>query len=76
MKKEVKLTAIIEKTDDGGYVGQLQEFPEVISQGDTIDLLIANLQDAFALWISCVKKDNQLITKGRNHIIRRKISFA
>lgn len=31
------LTAIIEKSEDGWYVGQIEEFSPVISQGKTID---------------------------------------
>lgn len=44
-------TAIIEKSDDGYYVGQLQEIPEVIAQGKTIDELNQNLLDALQLVI-------------------------
>ncbi|HPE33522.1 MAG TPA: type II toxin-antitoxin system HicB family antitoxin [Bacteroidales bacterium] len=32
----MKLTAIIEKSDDGWYVGQFEEIPAVLSQGKTI----------------------------------------
>lgn len=32
----MKLTALIEKSKDGWYVGQIQEFPAAISQGKTI----------------------------------------
>ena len=31
--KHINFTAIIEKSEDGWYVGQLEELPEVISQG-------------------------------------------
>ena len=34
--KKMDYTAIIEKSDDGFYVGQIQEIPEVISQGETL----------------------------------------
>ena len=49
MKPE--FNAIIEKSEDGWYVGQLQEMPEVISQGKTIEELEENLKDAFDLII-------------------------
>ena len=50
--KHIDFTAIIEKSEDGWYVGQLEELPEVISQGKTIDELKINLQDALELIIS------------------------
>ena len=31
--KHIDFTAIIEKSEDGWFVGQLEEFPDVISQG-------------------------------------------
>ena len=45
--KQFDFTAIIEKSNDGWYVGQLEELPEVISQGKTVQELKQNLQDAF-----------------------------
>ncbi len=49
--KKMSFTAIIEKSDDGFYVGQVQEFPEAISQGKTIEELKNNLLDALQLVI-------------------------
>lgn len=40
------LTAIIEQTENGWFVGQLEEIPEVLSQGRTKEELMANLRDA------------------------------
>lgn len=37
----MKFTAIIEKSDDGWYVGQIEEIPAAISQGKTIEELKA-----------------------------------
>jgi predicted RNase H-like HicB family nuclease len=45
----MKLTAIIEKSNDGWYVGQLEEIPAVLSQGKTIKKLKENLLDALQL---------------------------
>lgn len=35
--------------DDGWYVGQLAEVPEVISQAITLEELQENIKDAFAM---------------------------
>jgi predicted RNase H-like HicB family nuclease len=47
----MKLTAIIEKSNDGWYVGQLEEIPAVLSQGKTIKELKENLLDALQLFL-------------------------
>ncbi len=66
-----------EKTDDGWYVGQLLEHPEVISQGKSLKELIANLMDAFNLVME-VKEDaispkkSTKITSKSQTVIRKK----
>ncbi len=45
----MNLTAIIEKGENGWYVGQIEEIPAVISQGRTIEELKFNLLDALQL---------------------------
>ncbi len=37
--------------DDGWYVGKLKEVPGVFSQGETIEELEKNIQDAYKLMI-------------------------
>ena len=37
--------------DEGWYVGKLKEIPGVFSQGETIDELEKNIQDAYKLMI-------------------------
>jgi predicted RNase H-like HicB family nuclease len=49
--EKIDFTAIIVESNDGWYVGQLQEMPEVISQGKTIEELQENLMDALHLVI-------------------------
>jgi predicted RNase H-like HicB family nuclease len=51
----MKLTTIIEKSDDGWYVGQIEEMPAALSQGRTIEELKANLLDALNLLIETNK---------------------
>ena len=47
----MKLTALIEKSDDGWFVGQLEELPEILSQGKTVSELKSNLLDALIVII-------------------------
>jgi len=76
MKKGLKLTAIIKQAKSGKYVGQLQEFPEVLSQGDTVPELMENLQDAFSLLMESNRKDNKMLAKGDGPVIMRKLSIV
>ena len=73
--KHIDFTAIIEKSDDGWYVGQLEELPEVISQGKTLQELKQNLQDALDLVISNARETTLSLYEGKK-FIRRKLSFA
>ncbi len=73
--KKMDYTAIIEKSDDGYYVGQLQEIPEVIAQGKTIDELNQNLLDALQLVIDYQREHTLSLYKG-HQIIRHKLNFA
>lgn len=73
--KKLNYTAIIEKSDDGFYVGQVQEIPEAIAQGITINELKQNLLDALQLVIDYQREQTLSQYKGRK-IIRRKLNFA
>ena len=42
-------TAIIERDENGMFVGQIDEVPAAISQGETLEELKDNLQDALEL---------------------------
>ena len=68
-------TAIIEKSDDGWYVGQVQEIPEAIAQGKTIEELKQNLLDAMELVIDVHREQTNNLYQGRK-IIKRKLNIA
>ncbi|MBI4645344.1 MAG: type II toxin-antitoxin system HicB family antitoxin [Bacteroidia bacterium] len=75
MKTKFQLTAIIEKSDDGWYVGQLQEIPAVISQGKTIQELLENLHDALELLID-TQREMTLKEYSGKKIIKRKLHYV
>lgn len=45
----MKITLKITIEEDGFYIGQLKEFPEVITEGKTEAELIENIKDALSL---------------------------
>lgn len=73
--KTFDYTAIIEKSDDGWYVGQVQEVPEAIAQGKTIEELKQNLLDAMQLVIDFNREQTNSLYQGRK-IMKRKLNLA
>ena len=59
---KISFNARIEKGENGWYVGQIEEMPEVISQGKTIEELNENLMDAFRIYESNQWKANNCPT--------------
>jgi predicted RNase H-like HicB family nuclease len=73
--KKAELTIIVQKDKESGWlVGQLEEFPSVISQGENIDELKENLKDALKLVLEYQKDD---LTKKylKEKVIKRKMQF-
>ena len=62
----MQLTAIIERSPDGWLVGQLEELPEVISQGRTQDELMENLRDAMEQLFLANKEQAAMDNAGRD----------
>jgi predicted RNase H-like HicB family nuclease len=52
----MKFTAIIEKGENGWFVGQVEELPAAMSQGKTIEELKENLLDAVRLLLDTNKE--------------------
>ena len=71
----MKLTAIIEKGENGWLVGQVEEIPAVMSQGKSIDELKENLIDALHLYLETQKEltDQEYLGKS---IIREELILA
>jgi len=70
--KNISITAIVQKTPEGGYIGQLQEFPEVLSQGKTIEELKENLEDALNLILETRRKTTKEAYRGKK-IMNKKL---
>lgn len=48
-------------TDDGWFVGNLREVPNVFSQGKSLEELKTNIQDAIDLWL---RKSQTAVSKS------------
>ena len=71
----MKLTALIEKSNDGWFVGQLEELPEVLSQGKTIGELKSNLLDALNLLLDSNRKNVAFDNRGKE-VIREQLEVG
>lgn len=54
---EMKLTAIYEKADEGGYIGYVAELPGANTQGDTLEETRENLKEAVSLLLQCYRDE-------------------
>lgn len=59
------LTILVEKGEDGWLVGQIEEYPAVISQGKTITELKENLTDALKLYLDYQRDELKKQNKGK-----------
>jgi len=73
--KNFRFTAVIEKGENGWYVGQVEEMPEAISQGKTVAELLENLKDALQLVLETKRESVNIQFKGRK-TIKRKLIIA
>jgi predicted RNase H-like HicB family nuclease len=73
--KKFDYTPITEKNGDGWYVGQVQEIPEAIAQGKTIEELKENLRNALELVIDFQRVQTNNLYQGRK-MLKQKINLA
>ena len=71
----MRFTAIIERDKDGIYVGQIEEIPAAISQGDTLEELKENLQDALELIFMVNREEVEANYQGKI-FFREKITIS
>lgn len=54
---ELKLTAIYEKAEEGGFVGYVAELPGANTQGETMEEARENLKEAVSLLLECYRAE-------------------
>jgi len=47
----MKLKAVIHSAEEGGYWAEVSALPGCITEGDSMDEVLANLQDAIQGWL-------------------------
>ncbi len=57
-----KFHVIIEKDEDGGFIGKVAELKGCLSQGDSLDELMTNVKEAIELCLEVQKDELSDIT--------------
>lgn len=70
----MKLTAVFEPADEGGYVCWLEEMPGVQSQGETMEEAKANLADALKVSLDYLHERARSTASTR--AVRQIVEFA
>ena len=47
----MKITVLVHDAEEGGFWAEVPALPGCVSQGDTMDELIANVREAIAGWL-------------------------
>lgn len=66
---------MVEKGENGYFVGQIVEYPAALSQGKTVEELENNLKDALKLLLK-VQTDQLKLEYAKRKAIKRKVTFA
>ena len=75
MKANLKLTAVFEEAEEGGYIAFFEELPGVNTQGETLEEAKANLLEALDL----VMDTERMLSEenlGKKKVIKESLVFA
>ena len=75
MKAKLKLTAVFEEVEEGGYIAFVEELPGVNSQGETLDEAKVNLMEALELVMDTQRMLSEKTLYNKN-VIREPLHFA
>jgi predicted RNase H-like HicB family nuclease len=53
----MKLKVVLEHSDEGGFTVYVPALPGCISEGETVDEALANIQDAIELYLEPIEDD-------------------
>ncbi len=75
MNAKLKLTAVFEKAEEGGYIAFFEELPGVNTQGETITEAKENLLEALDLVMDTQRMLSEKNLENRN-VIKESLLFA
>jgi predicted RNase H-like HicB family nuclease len=72
----LNLTAVFEPVPEGGFLAGFEEFPDVFSEGETIEKAKANLLDALELVMSYHRDEARKAKGDSSAIVRETFELA
>ena len=75
MKTKLKLTAVFEEAEEGGYIAFIEELPGVNTQGETLEESKSNLLEALDLVLQTQRELSEKEQGGRK-FIKEPLEFA
>ena len=75
MKTKLKLTAVFEEAEEGGYIAFIEELPGVNTQGETLEESKENLLEALDLVLQ-TQRDISKKEQGGRKFIKESLEFA
>lgn len=75
MKAKLKLTAVFEQAEEGGYIAFFEELPGVNTQGETMNEAKENLLEALDLVMDTQRMLSEKSLGNRN-VIKESLLFA
>ncbi len=75
MKTKLKLTAVFEEAEEGGYIAFIEELPGVNTQGETLEESKTNLLEALDLVLQTQREISEQAQGGRK-LIKESLEFA
>ena len=68
-------TVVIYPAEEGGFVADIPTLPGCMSQGDTEDEVLKNIQEAMSGYLECLVQLKQEIPAESSHPQLRKLEF-
>ncbi|WP_202803906.1 type II toxin-antitoxin system HicB family antitoxin [Geminocystis herdmanii] len=62
MMKKREFYVVIEKDEDGFYVGEVPQLKACYSQGETIDELMENMKEVITMCLEELEENNNLVS--------------
>jgi predicted RNase H-like HicB family nuclease len=66
--QRMKIKAIIHPAEEGGYWAEVPALPGCITEGDTLEEVMANLKDAIAGWLD-VANSRSVVESADQHVV-------
>ena len=73
MANQRRFTVVLEPEEDGGYSVHCPALPGCVSQGDTRERALENIQEAMLLVLEVMEKGNTLVTAETPEVITEEI---